>query len=271
VAVIYQAESPESRDPDVRPSYKGETMRYGRQEVRTAYHEAGHALIAMHSVHLSGVGIERRIKRDGHVVTQKKGWLQPVRGSMVSLDENVLIELGGPIAERMCPVGVGRDYRTASMADMNKIDTALKELLTDSERDEYLNDCNHKVEGMLKHHWPEVKALAQALLKQKRLTGRQAERIVGELLEKDSGGDSGTRHQRKEAKSMAKTLPLHGKPEILTPDELAELLRVSRSTINRLIASQSLPFIRIGNRVVRFKRQAVTKWFREQNTKKKGR
>jgi excisionase family DNA binding protein len=67
------------------------------------------------------------------------------------------------------------------------------------------------------------------------------------------------------------TLPLHGKPEILTPDELAELLRVSRSTINRLIASQSLPFIRIGNRVVRFKRQAVTKWFREQNTKKKGR
>ena len=84
-------------------------MRYGRQEVRTAYHEAGHAVVAMHSILLSSVGIERKIKRGGQVLTQKKGWLRPVRGSKVSIEENVLIELAGPVAEKMCPVGAGRD------------------------------------------------------------------------------------------------------------------------------------------------------------------
>jgi excisionase family DNA binding protein len=246
-------------------------MRYGRQEVRTAYHEAGHALIAMHSVNLSTVGIERRIKRDGQVITLKKGWLQPVRSARVSIEENVLIELAGPMAERMCPVGVGCDYHTASMADLDKIYAGLKEILTDSERVGYLKECNHKVEGILKHHWPEIKGLAKALLKHKRLTGRQAERIVGGDLEKYSGSDLRTCPERKKAKRIFKPFPLHGKPEVLTLDEVAELLRVSRSTINRLVASQAIPFVRIGNRVVRFKRQAITKWFREQYTKKKRR
>jgi len=56
---------------------------------------------------------------------------------------------------------------------------------------EYLNECRHKVEQMLKHHWPEVKAL-QSLLKHKRLTGRQAERIAGEVWEKERGNHPGT-------------------------------------------------------------------------------
>ena len=131
-------------------------MRYGRQEVRTAYHEAGHAVVAMHSILLSSVGIERKIKRGGQVLTQKKGWLRPVRGSKVSLEENVLIELAGPMAEKMCPFGAGRDYYTASTADMNEIEGALKEILTESERREYLTECRQKVERMLKHHWPEI-------------------------------------------------------------------------------------------------------------------
>jgi excisionase family DNA binding protein len=245
-------------------------MRYSREEIRTAHHEAGHALIAMHFTPLSGVGIERSIKRGGQVFRQKKGWLQAARGSKVSIEENVLIELAGPMAERMCPLGVGRDYHTASSADMNKVEAALKEILTDSERGEYLNECRYKVDQMLKHHWSEVKALAKALLKYKRLSGRQAKRIAGEVLEKDGDGELRTRRERKEAKSMSKTLPLHSKPEILTPDEVAELLRVSRSTINRLVASQAIPFIKIGNRVVRFKRQAVTKWLRDRIPRRKG-
>jgi len=243
-------------------------MRYGREEVRTAYHEAGHALVAMHSIHLSSVGIERKIKRGGQILKQKEGWIRPVRGSKVSIEENVLIELAGPIAEKMCPFGAGRDYYMASMADMGKVEAGLKEILTESERGEYLNECRQKVRRMLKHHWPEVKALAKALLEHKRLTGRQAERIAREVVEKESGNHSGTSYGGKTAKSKSKKSLHHGNPEILTPDEVAAFLRVSRRTINSMVAAKAIPFVRIGRRVIRFKRRAVTKWLREQNTQK---
>jgi excisionase family DNA binding protein len=246
-------------------------MRYGRQEVRAAYHEAGHAVVAMHSIELSSVGIERKIKRGVHIYKQERGWIRPVRGSKVSIEENVLIELAGPMAEKMCPFGPGRDYRMASMADMKEVEAGLNGILTDSERGEYLDQCRQKVKRMLKHHWPEVKGLAKALLKYKRLTGRQAERIAGEVLEKERGNHLGNRSTRKRLKSISKKPSTRSKQEILTPDEVAEFLRVSRRTINHLVSAEAIPFVRIGKTVVRFKRQAITKWLREQNTHKKGR
>lgn len=59
-----------------------------------------------------------------------------------------------------------------------------------------------------------------------------------------------------------------GKPEVLTPDTVAEILRVSRRKINQLVAADEIPFVRIGKRWIRFKRETVMKWFREQRTKK---
>lgn len=63
---------------------------------------------------------------------------------------------------------------------------------------------------------------------------------------------------------------LCGESQILTPDEVAELLRVSRGTINHLVAANAIPFVRIGKRRIRFKREVVMQWFREQRTKTKG-
>jgi excisionase family DNA binding protein len=75
----------------------------------------------------------------------------------------------------------------------------------------------------------------------------------------------------KKEQGMNKQGTLRGNREILTPDEVAEFLRVSRRTINHLVAAEAIPFVRIGNRIVRFRRQAVTKWLQKQNTQKEGR
>ena len=69
---------------------------------------------------------------------------------------------------------------------------------------------------------------------------------------------------------MTQKRPPDSKPEVLTPDEVAELLRVSRGTVNRLVAAKAVPFVRIGKRRIRFKSEAVIKWFREQHTKNNG-
>ena len=162
-------------------------MRHTREEVRTAYHEAGHALIALHFIHLSALGIESKVKYGGQSFTRLKGWIHFSRGSKVSVEENILIELAGPAAEKMCPFGPGRDFYHASMLDMENVEKALKGIVTDAERGEYLDECRARVEGMLKHHWPEVKALAKALLERKRLSGAQAEKIASGVWEKEKG------------------------------------------------------------------------------------
>lgn len=70
---------------------------------------------------------------------------------------------------------------------------------------------------------------------------------------------------------MARKTALHGKLEIMTPDEVAAFLRVSRRKINHLVATEAIPFVRIEKRVVRFRRQAVLKWLREQNSEREER
>ena len=60
-----------------------------------------------------------------------------------------------------------------------------------------------------------------------------------------------------------------GKPEVLTADEVAKILRVSRRKINQMVAADEIPFVGIGKRRIRFKSEAVMKWFGEQNGKPK--
>ena len=69
---------------------------------------------------------------------------------------------------------------------------------------------------------------------------------------------------------MTQKPPLDSNPEVLTPNEVAEIFRLSRRKINQLVAAGQIPFVRIGKRRIRFNREAVMKWFREQHTTNKG-
>lgn len=53
-------------------------------------------------------------------------------------------------------------------------------------------------------------------------------------------------------------------PEILTVEEVAEVLKVSRTTIFRWKTNEGLPYLKIGDRTLRFDREAVLKWAKEQ-------
>jgi len=68
---------------------------------------------------------------------------------------------------------------------------------------------------------------------------------------------------------MTQKRPLDSKPEILTPNEVADILRVSRRKINQLVAEGQIPCVRIGKRRIRFNRETVMKWVREQHTTNK--
>ena len=165
-------------------------MRYTREQTRMAYHEAGHALAAMHFIHFSSIGIERKVKRYGQTFTQKQGWLRPVRGETVSLEDDILFRLAGPMAEELCPYGPGRHFYHTSAIDRENISVTLGEIgFVEGEEDtnDYMAECRGRVEHMLKFHWPEVVALAKALLERKRLTGTQAEKIAAKVWEKEKG------------------------------------------------------------------------------------
>ena len=52
---------------------------------------------------------------------------------------------------------------------------------------------------------------------------------------------------------------------LLTPDEVAEYLKVNKYTIYRMVAEKRLPAIRIGNQF-RFKRSVLELWLRKNAT-----
>ena len=47
---------------------------------------------------------------------------------------------------------------------------------------------------------------------------------------------------------------------LLTADEAAELLHVPRSTVYELVRSRGLPYVRIGERGLRFTRGGLEEW-----------
>ena len=51
--------------------------------------------------------------------------------------------------------------------------------------------------------------------------------------------------------------------EILTKKEAAELIKISDATMNYLISTGQIPFIRIGKRGVRFSKKRLEEWFME--------
>lgn len=160
-------------------------MRHSKTDIRTAYHEAGHCLISLHlGVPVTSIGIEKKASWNGYPYVQKKGWIRHGRGVTASLENCILILVAGPMAEQMCPCGSGRDSYQKSLEDMTQVYVTVDEVgFSGAARGRYMRQCRSRVEKGLRYHWKKVEALANALLERKRLTGKQAWKIIEEVGE----------------------------------------------------------------------------------------
>jgi len=59
--------------------------------------------------------------------------------------------------------------------------------------------------------------------------------------------------------------------EILTPQELAKALKVSRVYIYKLVERGDLPYLRVGGKVIRFNRAEIEAWLEESRGRKRHR
>ena len=59
--------------------------------------------------------------------------------------------------------------------------------------------------------------------------------------------------------------------DFLTIDQAAEYLCISSRSVKRLMAARSIPFIKMGRRIYRFRRQTLEQWVinKETNSKSK--
>ena len=53
------------------------------------------------------------------------------------------------------------------------------------------------------------------------------------------------------------------KPENLLKTEAAEFLRISKRTLDYLIAAKEIPFVRVSKKGIRFRRSSLEKWMNQ--------
>jgi excisionase family DNA binding protein len=68
-----------------------------------------------------------------------------------------------------------------------------------------------------------------------------------------------TRLEDASSRDQVSSVPSGGVPRLMTAQEVAELLRVPRSTIYELARSRRIPFVKVGRRTL-FVQQALLEW-----------
>lgn len=136
---------------------------------RTAYHEAGHAVVAhfvgapVMSLSIVPTGIE-------------EGRLFMGKGQLDG-DKQLAIGYAGREAELLA-TGTHSD---GCEMDLLTIQLACNVWFVDErDRDEAMESAQEDARNILQKHWPAVEALAQALLAQKRIIGTDVQTIINQ-------------------------------------------------------------------------------------------
>jgi hypothetical protein len=146
----------------------------------TAYHEAGHAVVAIATgvgIRKKGVGIVGDTRSSGQCHTRFVLGLRPdaetTGRSRLLAEKRICTSLAGIAAQRKFgPLSVRRyhasaDYKGAVSLLSNFVGSQ-KELET------YIRLLEIRTEQIVNNYWPEIVAMANEILKRKRLTGPEA-------------------------------------------------------------------------------------------------
>ena len=149
----------------------------------TAYHEAGHAVVAWRlGVAVRGVSIvpdEDTSGRCHHaaLIRGKYPELDDSLRAVVRMQKQVMVSLAGLIAQRIhSPRSVRRyhahtDHRAA-------VDVALHLTSSEEEASAFLKWLEIRTGNLLRAHWPMVDALSKELLARGSMRGKEVERLL---------------------------------------------------------------------------------------------
>jgi hypothetical protein len=158
------------------------SRRSHRQLEATAYHEAGHAVVAFwKSIGARYATIKRKPDALGHVGLRCPKWFRldlELNGRMRLLAEGwIMMSCAGQIAEARF---LGRRPRYGTYVDNgHTADMALTICGGYGEHtDAYLKYCFLAARFLVNFHWPEVEAVAAALMEHETLSGAQVWEVI---------------------------------------------------------------------------------------------
>jgi len=155
----------------------------------TAYHEAGHVVVAWHfgllgsrdatilkgkdgslgHAHVNfGGRIPRRVLREGRVKNERQRQI---------IERQVILSLAGFQAERMFN-NCARRSKSCGSDDPEVIELLELIVWDEEEMGHYVDFLETRTRNILRRYWPEVRAVARALLVQKRLSRAEILKVV---------------------------------------------------------------------------------------------
>jgi hypothetical protein len=152
-------------------------------ELLTAYHEAGHAVVAeLHGEHISRVEIVGDEERSGSTETLRFP-ADPAEGvaeqtTLAEVENRLRSVLSGTVAEAMIS---GREDWDEGSEDLDEAVRLAMKLVDDCEDVlPLLADIRIDLEAVLAERWYLVERLAEELMRRKTLSGAEVRRIIND-------------------------------------------------------------------------------------------
>lgn len=157
------------------------TRRWSESERLTAYHEAGHAVMAqLCGQQITRVEIVGDADHSGSVDSLRFPADPSSDGGSVAIEDRLRCTLAGMVAEAMVS---GRENWDEKSEDLDLAVRLAMQLVDDCEAVlPLLEDLRREIEEILRDQWPAVELLAIELLHKKALTGSEVRRLLAELL-----------------------------------------------------------------------------------------